>query len=187
LNLKSYLADGVSSFPVLHQVSSDPSDNISPNSHIERELMLSLKICVRQRPIQLRIRPRNGEPNPSQHIVRRNPIHMVLINLRPDYNSIIILLIFPPPLTSPLLPYRLGPAHRVLIWRDLLMRHIRMYRLRIPSIETQGASPYAWWYRCRRESPTAIYGIVPVAGTSSSASFGHLKRMSMFQLCRPGI
>lgn len=86
MNLKSYLAEGVNSFPVLdkdiyvriHRPEETKREN---KLHVEGELVLRLKISRSKLPFHFGVDPRNGESNASQHVVRRNPVHMVLIHL----------------------------------------------------------------------------------------------------------
>ena len=80
--------------------------------------------------IELRVSPRDGEADPRQHVVSRHPIHVVLIDLRPHYHPLFILLFLPPPLTCSLLSDGLRPPEGVVILGNIVEVHIGVYRAR---------------------------------------------------------
>ncbi len=68
-------------------------NNVGKYSHIERELVSCVKVCICQFPIHLSISPRDGKTYASQHIVSGNPVDMVHVNFSSNHHPVVLFLL----------------------------------------------------------------------------------------------
>lgn len=77
--------------------------------------MLRLKVRISQLSTELRIDPRHGEADPRQHIIRRNPVDMVLVDLCANHDTLVVVIVPAPALARPSMFYRLCPPRGLLV------------------------------------------------------------------------
>lgn len=87
--------------------------------------MLGLKVSRRQFSIHLRIDPGHGKPDPCEHIIRCDPVDVVLVDLRSHNDPIVVIVVpTPPPGGSPLLD-GLGPSGGIFVGIHIFPEGVR--------------------------------------------------------------
>lgn len=95
--------------------------------HVERRLLLNVKVRISQLAVQLCVRPRDRYTDARQHVISCYPVGMGLVNLGANQNSVIVFFFLSPPLASSLLSIHLGPSHGVFVRDNLVSGSIRLH------------------------------------------------------------
>jgi hypothetical protein len=142
--------------------------------------VLRLKVGVGKLAVHLRVRPRDREADTREHVVRRDPVDVMLVHLGAHHDAVVVLFLLPLPLTGPLLANVLCPPRGIVILGHFLEVHVRVYRPRSPPSQRHGASS-----PCRgvggKSAASGDYVIRAGVRASPCGELGHLQGVAMLQ------
>lgn len=92
--------------------------------HVKRELVLRIEVGIGKFSVHLGVCPRHSETNTCQHIVGRNPVDVVLVDLRSDDYTILILILFPLSFARSLLSNVFCPTRGIFVLGNLIEVHV---------------------------------------------------------------
>lgn len=149
--------------------------------HVKRELVFCVKVCVGKVAIHFGVCSRHGKPNTCQHVVGRDPVDVVLVDLCADDDAVLVVVFLALALAGALVADVLCPARGVLVLGHLVEVDVRVDGARVPAHETHGAFPVARRGREAAAGGDDVVGVVLRVAGARRRGLGHFERVALLQ------